>query len=225
MTTPQVLTLSVVLMTALAACDEGKTPSPPPGKTGEGTIVALGDSLSEGYLVDAAEAYPARLESMLRQAGYRYRVVNRGWSGETSGETLARTHEILRAKPDIVILETGANDGFLGYPVETIRDNIDEAIRVLKKGGATVVLAGMKMTPFLQGPQAAAFDALYPELARRHDLVLIPFFLEAVAGRGGLVQWDGVHPTAEGYRAIAERIFPYVAEAIDRHRNASHAGR
>jgi acyl-CoA thioesterase-1 len=181
-----------------------------------GTIVAVGDSLTAGYGVSEENAYPARLEKKLREAGYTWRVVNAGVSGETSSGALSRMAWILKTKPDIVILETGANDGLRGIDPRVTRKNIDEAVRVLKEKNVTVVLAGMRMTTNLGKSYTDAFYANYRAVAEKHGLILIPFFLEGVAGEPSLAQKDGLHPTAEGYRIITERVFPYVLQAISK---------
>jgi len=182
----------------------------------EGTIVAVGDSLTAGLGVNEEDAYPALLEKKLRAGGYPWRVVNAGISGETSSGTLSRVNWILKLKPDIVILETGANDGLRGVDPRVTRRNIDETINMFRKNDVIVVLAGMRMVRNLGPEFTASFGAVYTGLARKHDLILIPFFLEGVAGEPTLNQADGIHPTPEGYRIIAETVYPSVREAIDR---------
>lgn len=179
----------------------------------EKTIIALGDSLTAGYGVKEKEAYPARLERKLHEAGYRWRVINAGISGETSSETLARLNRVLELKPAIVILEIGVNDGFQGLDPTVICRNIEKIVHNLKKHGVAVVLAGMRMFDNFRPGYNATFAAIYPEVAKKHDLVLIPFFLEGVAGNPSLNRQDGIHPTAKGYRIVAETVYPYLLKA------------
>ena len=179
-----------------------------------GTIVAMGDILTEGYGVPEEAAYPALLEEKLRAEGFSFRVVNAGISGETSSGTLSRTEWMLSLKPDIVILETGANDGLRGIDPEVTRKNIAEIIRILRKNDVVVVLAGMRMVRNLGREYTDAFAAIYPDLAEAFDLIFIPFFLEGVAGNPDLNLEDGIHPDAEGYRMVVNHIRSRVIEAI-----------
>lgn len=224
------LTAVVVLAiaVALAGCDDPPqaTPGPAPSQvpTSAGTIVCMGDSLTAGYGVEEAEAYPALLESRLRAEGFRYRVVNAGVSGETSSGARSRLDWVLTLDPDIVILETGANDGLRGVDPGLTRRNIAAIVSELQARDIVVVLAGMQMVRNLGSAFTESFRALYPDIAQASGAVLIPFFLEGVAGRPALNQADGIHPTAEGYRVIVDHIYPYVLEGVERHRERG-AGR
>jgi acyl-CoA thioesterase-1 len=208
------LLLTALLMHNLALGNPGST-----GKerhvSSEKTIIALGDSLTAGYGVKEKEAYPARLERKLHEAGYLWRVINAGISGETSRETLLRLGRVLELKPAMVILEIGVNDGFQGLDPALIRKNIEEIVHILKKQGVQVVLAGMRMFDNFRPGYNASFAAIYPEVAKKHDLVLIPFFLEGVAGEPTLNRQDGIHPTAKGYRIVAETVYPYLLKAVE----------
>ncbi len=185
---------------------------------GRGTIIAVGDSLTAGFGVDPGHAYPALLERKLRDAGYDFRVINEGINGEKSGEALARIDRILSQKPDIVILQTGTNDGLRGVPPEEMKGNIEAIIRTLVAHGITVVLAGMENLKRHKGNFDEVFARAYPEGAREHGVILIPLFLAGVAGEPGLNRPDGIHPTAEGYRIVVETVYPFVIEAIERMR-------
>ena len=180
----------------------------------DGTIIALGDSLTAGYGVKEKESYPARLERRLHETGYHWRVINAGISGETSGETLSRINRVLELGPDIVILEIGVNDGFRGIDPRLIEKNIEETVRILKEQNVTVILAGMRMLVNPDHDYGEAFAAIYPAIARKHGLVLIPFFLEGVAGDPSLNKGDGIHPMAKGYRIVTETVYPYLLQAI-----------
>jgi len=192
-------------------------PEKKPAKNIEGTIVAVGDSLTEGLGVAEELAYPAVLEERLRREGYPYRVINAGISGETSSGTLSRIKWVLTLKPDIVILVTGANDGFRGIDPGLVKSNIRETIKSLKENKVTVVLAGMQIVQNLGQDYTKAFAEIYPEVARSEDVIFIPFFLAGVAAHRELNQADGIHPTAEGYQIIVDHITPYVIDAIKIH--------
>ena len=183
-----------------------------------GTIVAVGDSLTAGFGVAADESYPALLERKLREEGHEYRVINAGINGEKSGEALARINQILSLKPDIVILQTGANDGLRGVSPEEMKGNIRAIVRTFTENGITVVLAGMENLKRRKGDYDEAFARVYPEVAREQGVILIPLFLAGVAGDPGLNRGDGIHPTAEGYRIVVETVYPFVAEALERAR-------
>ncbi|HSB73505.1 MAG TPA: arylesterase [Candidatus Methylomirabilis sp.] len=218
------LLLGLTLWVILAAAGCGRE-SPPPERRSEpdfeGTIVAVGDSLTAGQGVEEELAYPALLEQKLASAGLRYKVINAGISGETSSGTLSRINWILTLKPDIVILETGANDGLRGIDPALMSRNLQEIIRVLQGRNVSVILAGMQMVQNLGREYTATFRRVYPEAAREFGILLIPFFLEGVAGKPALNQADGIHPTAEGYKIVAETVYPYVVKVIQQHRKGT----
>jgi acyl-CoA thioesterase-1 len=205
--------LAAALGCLLSGCEQKTTP--PPATTQArpvlaGTIVAVGDSLTAGYGVKDEDAYPAQLEKKLQAAGFNWRIVNAGISGETSSGTLSRVAWIVKLKPDIVILETGANDGLRGIDPQVTQKNISETVRLLKENHVTVILAGMRMVTSMGQDYTRSFAAMYPAVAKQHDLVLIPFFLQGVAGNPALNQEDGLHPLPEGYRIITTMIYPYL---------------
>lgn len=180
------------------------------------TIVAVGDSLTAGHGLDESDSYPALLEEKLQAAGYRYRVVNGGVSGETTSGTLSRMEWILTLDPDIVILETGANDGLRGVDPQVAEKNLRQMLQILQENDVVVVLAGMKMVWNMGPVYVAEFNRIYPELAEDFDVVFLPFFLEGVAMQSQLNLGDGIHPNSQGYKKITENIYPYVLEAIER---------
>jgi acyl-CoA thioesterase-1 len=209
--------LVVALGVLLSGCEQNSTPSPQAMKAQPafaGTIAAVGDSLTAGYGVNEADAYPAQLEKRLQAAGFHWRVVNAGISGETSSGTLSRVAWVLKLKPDVVILETGANDGLRGIDPQVTKKNIAETVRILKENRVTVILAGMRMVTSMGLDYTSEFAAIYPAVAKKYDLILIPFFLQGVAGDPALNQGDGIHPVAEGYRIITDMIYPYVVQAL-----------
>ena len=179
------------------------------------TIVAVGDSLTAGLGVDESEAYPARLQKKLADDGYDFNVVNAGVSGETSSGTLSRIEWVIsNLKPDIIILETGANDGLRGIDPDILRKNLDRIVSVIKANNIEVILCGMKMLPNLGPEYSNAFTRIYPEIAQKHAIPLVPFFLEGVAGDPRFNQPDRLHPTSKGYRRIVDHIYPYVLNVV-----------
>jgi len=182
--------------------------------THTGTIVALGDSLTEGLGVSDTATYPALLEKKLIAGGNPYKVINAGISGETSSGALSRIKWVLTLEPDIVILETGANDGLRGIDPLLIENNIREIVKILKSENVIVVLAGMRMVENMGPDYTTAFAEIYPNIAADEDVIFIPFFLKGVAGKSQYNQPDGIHPIAEGYRVITDMVYPYVLEAI-----------
>jgi acyl-CoA thioesterase-1 len=176
----------------------------------EPVIVALGDSLTAGFGVLPDDAYPALLEERLRREGYAYRVVNAGVSGDTTAGGLRRVDWVLRSRPSIVIVALGANDGLRHQSVAAMRDNLVAIVRRLRAAGAEVLLAGMRAPPNYGDEYGRAFSAVFPDVARATGVPLAPFLLEGVAGELRLNQPDGLHPTAEGQRLIADRLWPYL---------------
>ncbi len=216
MKTMQLPIITVALGCLLSGCEKQAAPVSTVVQTQPafaGTIVAVGDSLTAGYGVNDEDAYPARLERKLQAAGYHWRVVNAGISGETSSGTLSRVAWILKLKPDIVILETGANDGLRGIDPQVTKNNIDATVTALKQNHVTVILAGMRMVTSMGRDFTEKFAALYPAVARKHELLLMPFFLQGVAGDPALNQEDGIHPVSEGYRIITDKVYPFVLQA------------
>jgi len=176
----------------------------------EHVIIAFGDSLTAGLGVAVGEAYPAVLARKIKEAGYSYRVINAGVSGETTAGGLRRVRSILEIRPDIVILELGANDGLRGLSIDQTEKNLAAMIELLQKEKVQVVLAGMKLPPNYGKEYTEAFERLFPKLAARYRLTLIPFFLDGVAAQSNLNQVDGIHPTAEGYQVIVNHVWPKI---------------
>jgi acyl-CoA thioesterase-1 len=222
MKTIPVLGLLLIIGIVLTGCDnppqETTAPAPVTTPAVEGTIVCMGDSLTAGYGVDEAEAYPALLEARLREDGFAYQVINAGVSGETSSGALSRLDWMLTLDPDIVLLETGANDGLRGVDPALTRSNIATIVAELEAREIVVVLAGMQMVRNLGPAFTNRFRAIYTDIAASSGVILIPFFLEGVAGRPELNQADGIHPNAKGYPLIVDHIYPYITRAIAQHR-------
>ncbi len=178
-------------------------------------IVAFGDSLTAGLGVEADESYPAQLQRRLDSLGYHYRVINAGVSGDTTAGGLRRVAWILNNKPELVILELGANDGLRGLSIDHAKSNLRQIIRQLQEGGTTVVLAGMKLPPNYGHEYTARFEAMYRMLAKEYELALIPFFLEGVGGSSSLNQADGIHPTREGYEIIVDQVLKVLRPVLN----------
>jgi acyl-CoA thioesterase-1 len=178
-------------------------------------ILAFGDSLIHGYGLAADETFPIQLERALEREGHRVEVLNGGNSGDTTAAGLARLDWSLADRPDLAIVELGANDGLRGIdPGETYR-NLDAIVKRLKAEGIAVLLAGMLAPRNLGADYVEAFDAVFPRLAEVHGVALYPFFLDGVAMRPELNQADGIHPNAAGVALVVERILPSVVRLID----------
>lgn len=208
--------LIFVLLTGGCQDEEPKKIEPVVQEETAGLIVAVGDSLTAGLGLDESQAYPALLAERLKGDGRNYRVVNSGVSGETSSGTLSRVDWILTMKPDIVILETGANDGLRGLDVGLLQDNLLTIIGKLRQADVEVVLTGMMMVWNLGPEYTSAFNDVYPQVAGRFDYPFMKFFLQDVATVANLNFDDGLHPNHEGYKRIVENLYPHVTEAIDR---------
>jgi acyl-CoA thioesterase-1 len=176
----------------------------------EPVIVVLGDSLTAGFGLTPDEAFPAVLEQKLRREGYHDRVVNAGVSGDTTGAGLRRVDWVLRSQPAIAIVALGANDGLRHQSVAAMRENLIEIVRRLRAAGARVLLTGMRVPPNYGPEYTRAFAAVFPDVARTTGVPLAPFLLDGVAGEARLNQPDGIHPTAEGQRLIANHLWPYL---------------
>jgi acyl-CoA thioesterase-1 len=178
------------------------------------TIVALGDSLTEGFGVAPRDAYPFLLQSLLNAEGIACRVINAGVSGDTCRALLARLETVSIWMPDLVILEIGVNDVLMGRFVERIRVDLCTIVERLAAHNIAVALAGMQMPPLGDPETEAAFATIYPEVARTHRVALIPEFAASLWTAPGRVQYDGLHPNAAGYRAICAHILPSVTKVI-----------
>lgn len=182
----------------------------------EKVILALGDSLTAGYGLSKQDSFPTQLETALSENGHKVRVINAGVSGDTSAGGLSRLDWLLSEKPDLLLLELGANDGLRALAPTETKTNLAKIIKKAKAANIPVLLAGMLAPPNMGRDYGADFNAIYPELAKQYDVVFYPFFLEGVAGDPTLNQGDGMHPTAEGVSIIVDRLLPYVERALQR---------
>jgi acyl-CoA thioesterase-1 len=176
-------------------------------------VLAFGDSLTAGYQLGPDESFPAQLQTSLRRQGVKVRVHNAGVSGDTSKAGRARLTWVLgglKTKPDLVILALGANDALQGLDPNSTRANMDAMLFELKKRNIPVLLVGMLAPRNLGRDYARTFDSLYPELAKRYQVPLYPFFLDGVALNPKLNLSDGIHPNKEGIAAIVKRMLPSI---------------
>jgi acyl-CoA thioesterase-1 len=175
----------------------------------ERVLVVLGDSLSAGFGVDPNEAWPARIQEKIREAGLPWKLVNAGVSGDTSAGGLRRLDWILRRPVDALLIELGGNDGLRGLPLEATRTNLQSVIERTraKHPEARIVLAGMRMPENFGEAYTRTFEALYRDLAEKHRVALVPFLLDGVGGRPEFNLPDQIHPNAEGHRRVATNVW------------------
>jgi acyl-CoA thioesterase-1 len=181
-----------------------------PGQDRRGAVVFLGTSLTAGMGLEPEEAFPALLQQKIDSAGLPFEVVNAGVSGETSAGALRRIDWLLRQPIDVLVLETGANDGLRALNVDSTKANIQSIISRVRaaKPAARILLVQMEAPPNLGARYTSGFRSMFPDLARENGIVLLPFLLEGVAGERSLNQGDGIHPSAEGSRRIAGHLWP-----------------
>ena len=186
------------------------------------TILALGDSLTEGLGVANDANYPAQLEASLQELGYKNaKVINSGLSGETSTGLVNRLDWVAQTKPDITILTIGANDAIRGIDVATVEANIRKAVKQLQDNDSEVILGGMEIYDNLGSDYVQSFAAMYPRIAKDMNVPLIPFFLAGVGGDPKLNQADAIHPTKEGYTIIVnDNILPILKPKLEQLRAA-----
>lgn len=212
-------TLSAMIRRSIAAALLSITlvgASPPPERP---LVLAFGDSLTAGNGLDQGLGFAPQLQSVLRRHGIAAKVVDGGVSGDTTEAGKARlgwTLDGLERKPDLVILELGANDMLRGLNPGLTEANLDIMLAELKRREVPVLLAGMRAAPNLDPAYIARFEAIYASLANKHGAALYPFFMEGVAGQKGMVQADGLHPTFQGVKRIVMGITPDVKQALSR---------
>ena len=184
--------------------------------TKDKTILFFGDSLTAGMGLSIEEAFPAIIQGKIDSLGLSYNVVNAGVSGETTAGGKNRIDWVLNQEVDIFVLELGANDGLRGWPLTETRKNLQAIIDMVRKKNADtkIILAGMQIPPNLGKEYTTEFNEIFPELAKKNNLPLIPFLLENVAGREDLNQNDGIHPTAEGHKILAQNTWDVLRDII-----------
>jgi acyl-CoA thioesterase I len=207
----QVMTLTVAAaLGAGVACSSPAASGAGPTTATALTIVALGDSLTSGHGISRNQAYPALLERSLRGAGLPFRVTNHGVSGDTTAGGLRRLGSALDEGPQILIVALGANDGLRGVPVGDVRRNLEQIIDGAQARGVSVLLCGMEAFPIYGWQYTVDFHRVYPELAAKYSVPLVPFLLDGVVGNQAMLLPDLVHPNAAGAQAIANNIWPHL---------------
>ncbi|GGD99248.1 arylesterase [Polymorphobacter glacialis] len=183
------------------------------------TVLAFGDSLMAGYQLRPGEGFAPQLQAAFRAKGRDVVVVNAGVSGDTTVQGKARVKWVLagmKVKPDLVILELGANDMLRGQSPAAAKANLDAMISAFEATGVRVILAGMLAQPNLGAKYVKEFNALYPALAKQRGVAFYPFFMDGVAAVPGLQLGDGLHPTPKGVKVIVGKILPLVMRELDR---------
>jgi acyl-CoA thioesterase-1 len=179
-------------------------------------IVFLGDSLTAGLGLQPEQSIPSLIRVHLQHDGYKYQVVNAGVSGDTSAGGLRRLNWSLEGPVEILVIELGANDGLRGLPVAEMKRNLDEIITTAKQRRITVVLTGMEAPPNYGPAYTSEFRQVFSDLAKQHDVVFVPFFLDGVAGNPGLNQGDGIHPNPEGAQVVERTIWKALEPLLDK---------
>ncbi|MBF0137570.1 MAG: arylesterase [Magnetococcus sp. DMHC-1] len=177
------------------------------GSLRSGGILCFGDSLTEGYGVGHDESYPYFLQQRLREQGHSLRVINAGISGETTGDALQRLKKAIRTQPDFAIIALGANDAFLGVPHAIMEGNLAEIIVAFQQAGSRVILGGLAIPAIFGVRDPQQFAAIFPQLAMRYGIALVPDFLAGVPGQRRYNLLDGFHPNGAGYALIMENVW------------------
>lgn len=185
-------------------------------KTDKKTILFFGNSLTAGMGLDPDEAFPALIQKKIDSLNFNYTVINSGLSGETTASGKNRLEWVLKQKVDIFILELGANDGLRGIPLDETRKNLQIIIDSVQLNNKSIriILAGMMIPPNMGIEYTKEFQNIFPTLAKKNDIELIPFILDKVAGNPELNQKDGIHPTAEGHKIVAENVWVVLEDLI-----------
>jgi acyl-CoA thioesterase I len=220
--------LVVVLAAAVVGCakkdqapevdSRSAAAAPASGEETAPRIVVLGDSLTAGLGLPIDRSYPSLLAERLKQEGLNYEVVNAGVSGDTSAGGLSRLDWALSGDVRILVVALGGNDGLRWLPVDELKQNLATIIERAQARHITVVLAGMEAPPNFGRDYIVAFHKVYPDLARRYHVALVPFLLQGVAGIDRLNQRDGIHPTAEGAHIVADNVWAILKPIVDRQR-------
>ena len=182
------------------------------------TILFFGDSLTAGMGLDPNEAFPAVIQEKLDSLGLNYEIINAGLSGETTASGKNRVDWVLNQEVDIFVLELGANDGLRGIPLEETEKNLQQIIDIVqeKYPNTRIILAGMEIPPNMGPEYTAEFRSIFPKLAKKNEVELIPFLLEGVAGYPDLNQADGIHPTAEGHQIVAKNVWEVLEPMVEK---------
>jgi acyl-CoA thioesterase-1 len=181
------------------------------------TILFFGDSISAGYGLEPQQAFPAIIQDKIDSIGLNYEVINGGLSGETSAGGLRRISWVLQRDIDIMILELGGNDGLRGIDLSSTKNNLQQIIdkAKAKNPDIEIIIAGMQVPPNLGTDYTKEFQELYPELAEKNDIPLIPLILDKVGGRDEYMQSDQIHPNAKGHKVVAETVWETLAPILN----------
>jgi len=185
--------------------------------TDDTVILFFGDSLTAGYGIELEEAFPALIQQRLDSLGMDYTVINSGLSGETTAGGLNRINWVLNQKVDVFVLELGANDGLRGILLDQTKNNLQAIIDYVKEKNpqTQIVLAGMQIPPNMGPEYTQEFRTIFPELAEKNDIPLIPFLLDGVAGIPELNLEDGIHPTPQGHQIVRENVWSVLKEVVE----------
>ena len=232
----RLVALSGILLIALTGCRQqtavpaartsaAAVRAPHPIAGGRPVIACFGDSLTAGYGTDPGGSYPDFLQTALDDAGYSYKVVNEGVSGNTTKDGLARVDTVLALHPQIVVVEFGGNDGLRGLPLNDTKTNLDSMVARLTRSGAKVAIAGITLPPDYGADYIRQLTAIYPLLSTRYHAPLLPFLLEGVYGVSGDMQADRTHATAKGNRVVAQNVLRLIQPLLTKlgqHGNRLH---
>ena len=185
--------------------------------TDDTVILFFGDSLTAGYGIELEEAFPALIQQRLDSLGMDYTVINSGLSGETTAGGLNRINWVLNQKVDVFVLELGANDGLRGIPLDQTKNNLQAIIDYVREKNpqTQIILAGMQIPPNMGPEYTQEFRTIFPELAEKNDIPLIPFLLDGVAGIPELNLEDGIHPTPQGHQIVRENVWSVLKDVVD----------
>jgi len=227
---------ALALLALVSACrSQAKTaqetapsdPAPPPALASAPArprIVVLGDSLTAGLGLTPTQSYPYLLQQKLNDEGYKFDVVNAGVSGDTSAGGVRRLDWALEGDVRVLIVALGGNDGLRGLSVDEMKRNIDQIIAHAREKNIAVVLAGMEAPPNFGPEYTAAFRAVFPALAKQYHVTLVPFLLAGVAGNDALNQRDGIHPTAQGARIVADNVWSTLKPILEQQQQTRKEG-
>ncbi len=181
-------------------------------------IMFFGNSITAGYGIDQSNAFSAIIQRRLDSLGYNYRVINAGLSGETTASGLSRIDWVLKTLPEIFVLELAGNDGLRGIQVKETQKNLLAIIDKVRKANPDVkiILAGMEVPPNMGPDYASAFRKIFPTVAEAKQVELIPFILDKVGGEPTLNLPDGIHPTEEGHKIVAETVWQYLSPMLNK---------
>ncbi len=178
-------------------------------------ILFLGDSITAGYGIEKELAFPALIEEILSKKGYQdLKIINGGISGSTTASALSRLKWYKRAKPDILFLALGANDGLRGLSTEKMKENLDLTINFAKKHKMKIIFAGMEIPPNYGEKYSSDFRTVFKDLAEKHKITFIPFLLKDVGGISTLNQPDGIHPNEKGHEVISKNVISYIMDKL-----------